>query len=105
MNKKRTPEQEAISRAKKLPDRKGFVGWRMAWGRGSWPFRWGFFTNWTNFVISLGGPTVQGHIPDVPKSKFEFTFETRPFGIICFWKQKRLFWIGDWEWKKSLSKD
>lgn len=102
MAKKRTPQQEAISRAKRLPERKRFIGWRMVWAHGKWPCRWGLFTNWTSFTIDIGEPKVKFYGPDVPESKFGFRFAIRPFGVLCFWERKRLFWIGDWEWKKSL---
>ncbi len=102
MVKKRTPEYEAIRVAKKLPERKRFIGWRMAWAWGDWPFKWGFFTNWTSFTLDLGKPKKKFYGPEVPESKFGFTFATRPFSIICFWEGERRFWIGDREWKKGL---
>jgi hypothetical protein len=103
MAKKRTPEQEAIRAAKKRPEKRFHFSRRMSWGWGDRPCKWGFFTNWTSFTIDIGEPKVKFHGPEVPESKFGFTVATRPFSIICFWERKRLFWIGDWEWKKGLS--
>lgn len=103
MAKKRTPEQEALSRAKKMPEKKGFIGWRMAWAWGDCPFKWGVFTDWTGITLDIGkAKDPLRAASDVPSAQFGFTFATKPFSIICFWRQKLLFWIGDWEWKKGL---
>lgn len=103
MVKKRTPQQEALSRAKKMPERRFFLSKRMCYGRGSRPCKWSFFTNWTGFTISLGEPKVKYYGQETPESRFLFEFATRPFSIMCFWERKRILWLGDWEWKKSLS--
>lgn len=102
MAKKRTPEQEAISRAKKLPERKFFISRQMAWGRGNWPVEWGFFTNWRGFTFSVGAAVVMSVGEVAPNPVLTVTLDWRPFGFSIFWRNKRLVWIGDWEWKKGL---
>ena len=102
MAKERTPEQEVISRALKLPERKGFIGRRMAWRHGSWPFKWGFFTNWRGFNLSLGSIEEISEKNLTPKPVLNVSLDWRPFAFIIFWRGNRRVWIGDWEWKKSL---
>ena len=102
MAKKRTPEQEAISRAKKLPERKGFVGRRMAWGRGDRPFKWGFFTDWRCLSFSIGEMEGATAKETAPQPKFLVALDRQPFGFSIFWHGKRIVWIGDREWKKAL---
>lgn len=99
MAKKRTPEQEAIRRAMKMPDRRAFSSRYMSWAYGAWPCRWGVFSDWTSFSISFEG---KAHGAPVPGTGFVFKFGVRPFSIICFWEEKRIFWVGDWEWKRGL---
>ncbi len=102
MVKERTPEQEAISRAKKMPERKWFVGRRMAWGQGDRPTKWSFFTNWSGFCLSIGEMEGATAKETAPQPKVLVTLDWRPFGFSIFWYGKHIVWIGDWEWKKSL---
>lgn len=102
MAKKRTPEQEAISRANRKRERKAFCSRRMAWARGDWPVKWGFFTNWRGFTISFGATVVTSAGEVAPNPVFTITLDWHPFGFSIFWRDKRLVWIGDWEWKKGL---
>jgi len=75
----------------------------MMWANGKWPFSWSFFTNWRGFVLDIGRPKVKVHGETTPESQFVLDLSTRPFGMICFWHTKRLFWIGDKEWKRALT--
>ena len=102
MAKKRTPEQEAISRAKKLPERRAFCSRRMAWVHGKRPFKWSFFTNWRGFSLSMGEVEGASEKETAPQPKVLVSLDWRPFGFVIWWRGERLVWIGDWEWKKSL---
>lgn len=102
MTKKRTPEQEAISRAKKMPERKGFIGRRMAWGQGGRPFKWGFWTNWSGFSLSIGEMEGVTEKETAPQPKFLIAVDRRPFGCSIYWYKKHIVWIGDWEWKRLV---
>lgn len=99
---KKTTEQEMIRAALRRPERRWFFSWRTSRGRGDWPGKWSFFFDWNATTLSIGKPKKKFHGPEVTESQFNFSFKVRPFGIICFWGQERLFWIGDWAWKKSL---
>lgn len=104
MAKKRTPEQEALRRAFDEPERRWFANRNMVWAFGMWPCRWGFFFDWKSLTIDVGeytdGPANQSWTRYI----LGITFSVWPFAIICFWKQKRIFWIGDWAWKRRLFK-
>ena len=102
MVKKQTPEQETISRAKKLPERKWFVGRRMAWAWKNWPVKWAFFTNWSGFSLSIGEMERATKKETAPQPKFLVSLARRPFDFSIFWYGKHIVWIGDREWKKSL---
>ena len=102
MAKKRTPEQEALSRAKHMPERKWFVGRRMAWAKGVCPAKWSFFTNWRGFSLSIGDMEGATEKETAPQPKFLVVLDWRPFGFSVFWHGKHIIWIGDWEWKKVL---
>lgn len=103
MSKKTTPEQEAIRAALRQPERRAFFSRRFSWGFGMWPCRWGFFFDWKSLTINFGEGESH-HGSSVPTHKFGITFTVWPFCILCFWKEKRIFWIGDREWKKGLFK-
>jgi len=77
----------------------------MMWAHGSRPFRWSFFTNLHGFTLDLGRPKNKVHGETISESKFTLDLHTHPFGLLCFWKTRRLFWIGDWEWKRALKID
>ena len=102
MAKTRTPEQEAISRAKKQPERKGFASRKMAWAFGDRWFPWGFFTDWTSFSVSVGQVGGRSEKETCPMPVFLFSFGVAPFSVSVFWCNKRLIWIGDWGWKKGM---
>lgn len=102
MAKERTPEQEALSRANRLPERKWFIGRRMAWAKGTRPIKWSFFTNWRGFSLSFGDVESVSDNDTAPKAIFLMSLDWRPFGFVIWWRSERLVWVGDWEWKKSL---
>ncbi len=99
MAKKRTPEQEAISRAKKLPERNRFASRKMAWAFGD---GWGFFTDWTSVSASVGEVGGRSEKEVCPMPVFLLSFGVAPFSVSVFWRDERLVWIGDWEWKTGL---
>jgi len=72
---------------------------RMCWAQGA---KWGFFTNYRGFSFNCGTPKNKFHGEQVPESQFTMSLDWRPFRFIAFWHLKRICWIGDWEWKKSL---
>lgn len=102
MAKKRTPEQEAISRAKKQLERKNFASRKMVWAFVDRWFPGGFFTDWTSMSVSVGevGDRVDKEVCPMPV--FLFSFGVAPFSVNVFWRNKRIMWLGDWEWKRSL---
>ncbi len=102
MAKKRTPEQEALSRAKKMPERKRFMSRKMAWAKGDRPVNWSFFTNWRGFCLSIGELEGASEKETAPQPKFLVSLDWRPFGFVIWWRSRRLVWVGDWEWKKAL---
>ena len=100
MVKVRTAEQEAIRAAQRRPERKRFVNRRMAWGFFG---VWSFFTDWTSVSVSVGQVGGRAEKETCPKPVFLFSFGVTPFSAVMFWRSKRLFWIGDWEWKRELN--
>lgn len=88
---------------KDIPERRWFLSRRMLWASGKWPTKWGFLINDWGFGFHFGEPKIKFHNSDLPEPQFSFRFDLKPFSMIAFWGQKRLFWIGDWAWKKSLS--
>jgi len=100
--KKRSPEFEAIRVAMRRPERKWFVGRRMAWAKGTRPVKWSFFTNWRGFSIGIGAVEKVSDGDTAPKAVFQVSLDWRPFGFVIWWRSKRLVWIGDWEWKAVL---
>lgn len=105
MTKKRSPEFEAIRLAMRRPERRAFCSRRMAWARGDWPVKWNAFTNWRGFSISVGVIEKVSDGDTAPKAVLLVSLDWRPFAFVIFWHGKRLVWIGDWEWKKSLYGD
>jgi hypothetical protein len=102
MAKKRSPEFEAIRVAMKRPERRAFCSRRMCWAKGKWPCKWTFFTNWRGFSLGLGHVERLSAGDTAPKSVLQVSLDWRPFGFMIYWRSKRIVWIGDWEWKKSL---
>ena len=102
MDKARIAQQAAIRRASKVPEQRAFCSKRMCWANGAWPCRWDFYTNWRGFGVGIGTPKTKFNGPDVPEPLFSLFLDLKPFKIISFWGMKRLFWIGDWAWKKEL---
>lgn len=100
--KKRTPEQEAISRAKKAPERKWFASRRMAWANFTWPGKWGFWTNYNEVAFDAGTPRYKFHGPEVPEAVLGLNFRVWPPRLVLFWHRKRVLWLGDREWKRGL---
>lgn len=105
MAKERTAQQEAIRQASKIPEKRAFCSTRMCWANGAWPCQWSFYTDWRGFSVDIGDPKIRFNGPDIPEPKFGFSFDLRPFRVIAFWGMRRLFWIGDWEWKRRLHAD
>jgi len=102
MAKKRTPEQEAIRAAKKLPERRACFSRRMCWGWGHWPCKWGVFTNWRTFSLNIGELAGASDKEVVPKPKVLVSLDWRPFDFSVFWYGRHVIWIGGWEWKLPL---
>lgn len=73
--------------------------WLSAYG--SWPFQWGFFTDWWGFSVNFGKSKeiIKGRMRSY---RIVFSCSVKPFSILIFWYGKRILWIGDWKWKKDL---
>ncbi len=97
--KEKTPEHEAVARARRKPERWWHMNRHTAWVNGE---TWGFFTNYRGFSFACGCPKVKFHGDEVPESQFNVTFDWRPFRLVAFWQIKRILWVEDWEWKKHL---
>ena len=74
---------------------------RYATAAGPWPFTWGWFTNWWGFSVNLGEPKeiTKGRMK---VSRIVFSCSVKPLHAIAWWYGRRIFWIGDWKWKKDL---
>lgn len=85
--KKRTPEQEAIRKAMRKPER-----WWNCNRHCAWVHRqgWGFFTNWRGFSFSAGKPKEKFYGPEVPESMIQITLDIRPFRFLVYWGNRRL---------------
>ena len=98
--KQKTPEQLAVSKALKQPERRWKINRNCAW---YFSKNWSAFTNYRGFSLGLLGenfPKVHG--PEVPEDKLCMTLEFRPFKFLVFYKDKRRIWWGDKEWKRCL---
>lgn len=102
MAKERDAQQDALRAAWDKPEKWFHFSRRMIWSHNTWPFKWGLFLGGGAIAIDIGEPKNRINGSEVPESQFTFSATARPFGIICFWEQKRIFWIGDWGWKKEL---
>ncbi len=102
MVKRYSDQSKALRAAWDRPEKWFHFSRRMIWGHGTWPFNWGFFFGGGAITIEIGEPKNRAHGSEVPESQITLSATARPFGIICFWEQKRLFWIGNWAWKKGL---
>lgn len=102
MVKERSTQQDAIRAAWNKPEKHFHFSRRMIWSHGKRPFKWGFFLGGGVLAIDIGELKNRFNGPEMPESQLTFSITVRPFGIICFWEQKRILWIGDWEWKKGL---
>lgn len=88
---------------KDTPERRWFLSRRLFWANGRWPGKWGVLVTRRRLSFNAGEPKVRFHRSlDMPEAQLIFSFSWRPFGVIAFWGEKRLFWIGDRTWKKSL---
>ena len=99
MVKARTAEQEAIRAAQRRPEKKWFANRRMAWGFFE---GWSFFTDWTSMSVSVGQVGGRAEKETAPMPVFLFSFGITPIYASMFWRNKHIFWIGDWEWKRGL---
>ena len=57
------------------------------------------------FHLGLGKPWQRMGGDGMPVSQLTFGFAFKPFYVILWWGFKRVFWIGDWEWKRALSEN
>ena len=87
-------DNDAIKKAWAVPTKDWFVSKQVARCRGKRPFPWSFFTNYRMVNITIGKPAVKYHGPEVPESKFIWTFGWWPFKFIVFWHRRCLCWIG-----------
>lgn len=95
----KTAEQEAIQAAQRRPEKKRFANRRMAW---AFFEEWSFFTDWTSMSMSIGQVGGRAEKETCPMPVFLFSFGIAPFNASIFWRSKRIFWIGDWKWKREL---
>lgn len=86
-------------------DRSRFFSRRMAWAFGTWPWDWGFFTNWNVWVVSIGKPKYKFHGEDVPEWSFGISLQFKPSQFIILRHRKAVLWLGDREWKKQASRN
>lgn len=104
MAKKYTDQQKALKLAWLRPEKPLHFSRDACRGSGSWPCVWKFWTNGLRLHIGLGKPWKRMGGVGMPVSQLTFGLILKPFSIILWWGLKRLFWIGDWEWKRALSK-
>ncbi len=102
MVNKDSDQSKALRAAWDKPEKFFHFSRRMIWGHGKWPLKWGFFFGGGAIAIDIGEPKNRVNGSEVPESQLTLSATARPFGIICFWGQKRILWIGDREWKKGL---
>lgn len=70
---------------------------------GNWPCVWKFWTNGVRLHLGLGKPWKRMGGEDMPVSQVTFGFVLKPFSIILWWGNERIFWTGDRKWKRALS--
>lgn len=91
--KQKTPEQLALSKALRQPERR----WRMN-RNCAWYFskRWAFFTNYTGLSLSVGdaAPRAKVHGAEVPEYVLGVSLDVRPCRFLLFWRGKRRIWWG-----------
>lgn len=102
MTKKYTDQQKALKLAWLHPEKPLHFSKDACRGAGYRPCVWKFWTNGVKFNLGLGKPWVHMGGKGMPVSQFTFGAALKPFNIILWWGNTRLFWIGDWEWKREL---
>ena len=91
--KQKTPEQLAISKALRQPERRWKMNRNCAW---VFAGTWSFFTNYKGFSLAVGdvAPRAKAHGDEVPEYVLGVTLDVRPYRVLLFWRGKRRIWRG-----------
>ena len=101
---KKNAKQKALCEAWAKPERRWFYSRKSCYARGTWPCKWGFWTDWNTLAISMGEPKKRIYREGTPESQFTLNARRKPFRLVAFWHLKRIIWLGDRKWKKDLKK-
>ena len=64
---------------------------------------WKVWTNWVRLHVGVGESWKGMGGAGMPVSQLTFGCAFKPFNIILWWGNERVFWIGDRAWKRALS--
>lgn len=105
MAKKYTDQQKALKLAWLKPVKRFHLTRHACRADGRWPCVWKVWTNGVRLHVGVGKPWGRMGGKGMPVSQLTFGIVADPFSITLWWGNTRLFWIGDWEWKKALSEN